>query len=96
MSRTHLQDKHKNCFIGLGVVPWSEIGLTRVRIPHDSMIAIVTCDLSVHEGFLDYQSKPDSGHTQHHESVRVFGLQGSLSVEGIPQNARSQSHEIIN
>jgi len=56
----------------------------------------VTCDLSVHAGFLDYQSKPDSGHTQHNESLRVSSLQGSPSVEGIPQNARSQSHEIIN
>ena len=65
-------------------------------IPSDSMTAIVTCDLSVHEGFLDYKSKPDFGHTQHHESVRVFGMQGLLSVEGIPQNARSKSHEIIN
>ena len=66
------------------------------RIPHDSMLATVTCDLSGHAGLLDYQSKPDSGHTQNHESVRVFSLQGTLSVEGISQNARSQSHEIIN
>ena len=59
------------------------------------MSAFVTSDLSVHEGVLDYKSKPDSDHTFNHESVRVFGLQGLLSVEGFPQNARFESHEII-
>ena len=78
---------HNICFISLGVVPQSTKDYTRVRLPLDAMLAHVTCDLSIHEGFLDYKSKPDSDHTQHHESVRVFGLQGLPSVEEFPQNA---------